>query len=116
MLACLGQYACSPDGQKLTGQWQAVAFYENGKSVLVPLDSVVLKLDEQAGYLFRSLGQYSESGNYQLTGSYLFLSDTTVRPVQQHTLKILYLSTDSLKLEMSKAGKAQVLFFARLPK
>ncbi len=116
MLACCcSQIACTFDQNQLAGNWQAVAFYENGKTRNVPLDSVVISLDNQGGYQFRSQGFYQESGSYRISASYLFLTDTSVRPALQHTVKVLDVSDDSLKIEMSSADKTQVLFFARRP-
>lgn len=113
LVVCLGMTACTLEQEKLIGQWQAVAFYENGKTLTVALDSVALHINENEGYEFRGQGKYQELGTYRLAANYLFLTDTSVRPVQEHTLKILFLSTDSLKIEMKKENKAQVLFFER---
>ncbi|MBL7774388.1 MAG: hypothetical protein JNK89_00205 [Saprospiraceae bacterium] len=111
---CAGQTACTPDKNLLVGHWQAVAFYENGKTHQAPLDAVALDLDANGGYQFRSQGQYLESGAYRLNAAYLFLRDTTAQPAQEHRLKVLHVSADSLKIEMRQGDAVQVLFFARL--
>ena len=107
------QSGCTVDPNKLTGTWQAVAFYENGKTVSAPLDSVRLHLAVNAGYEFRSQGFYQESGSYRVAASYLFLEDTTVVPKKERTVKVLFLSSDTLKIEMKQSGNRQVLFFKR---
>lgn len=107
---------CTVDKAKLSGRWQATAFYENGQSLNVPLDSVRLELTQENRYDFQSLGFYRESGPYSISERYLFLTDTTADPIGDHTLKILYLSDDSLKVRMrSTGGNEQVLFFVRIP-
>lgn len=107
--------ACALDQHTLAGQWQAVAFYENGHTVHTALDSVALHLTPEGGYEFRSQGYYRESGNYRVSANYLFLTDDTATPPKEHVVKVLYLSADSLKLQMSNDKKEQVLFFARVP-
>ncbi|MCB0534085.1 MAG: hypothetical protein H6574_05210 [Lewinellaceae bacterium] len=110
---CLMHPGCTVDPNKLTGTWQAVAFFENGKTVSAPLDSVRLYLTNNAGYAFKSQGYYQEAGSYRVAASYLFLEDTTVVPKKERTVKVLYLSSDTLKIEMKKSGNRQVLFFKR---
>lgn len=107
------QSGCAVDPNKLTGSWQAVAFFENGKTVSAPLDSVRLHLTENAGYEFKSQGFYQEAGSYRVAASYLFLEDTTVVPKKERTVKVLFLSSDTLKIEMKLSGNRQVLFFKR---
>lgn len=106
--------SCELKVSQLSGSWQAVAFYEDGQSSSVPLDSVSLSLEPSAGhYRFRSIGRYEESGPLRLEGRYLFLTDTTVLPAQHRTLRVLFLSDDTLKLLMSAEGKEQVLFLGK---
>lgn len=104
---------CAPQEHELAGEWQAVAFYEDGKTVPTKLDSVALRLTPEGGYEFRSQGLYRESGNYHCSMFYLFLTDTLAQPVKEHTIKVLYVSADSLKIRMSNADREQVLFFTR---
>ena len=110
---CLAPAACAVDPQDLTGRWQAVAFYTNGQSVDTALDSVQFHLTADKRYTFQSQGFYEEAGHYRLSASYLFLSDTTIKPVVEKTVRILYLSPDSLKIEMKMGSDRQVLFFKR---
>ena len=104
---------CTLQESDLPGRWQAVAFYQNGRRVQTPLDVVALDLLPDGRYQFQSQGLYRENGTYHLSMFYLFLTDTTVQPAKEHTVKILYLSADSLKIRMQEAGKEQVLFFRR---
>ena len=104
---------CVPDPDLLPGKWQAAAFYEQYKNVQTPLDSVSLRLTAEGGYEFRSLGYYREAGSYRVSGSYLFLTDTTRQPNKEHTVKVLHLSADSLKVLMADGKKRQVLFLAK---
>lgn len=113
LATCWMPSGCSVDPNKLAGTWQAVAFFENGKSVSTALDSVRLHLAKNAGYEFRSQGFYQEAGSYRIAASYLFLEDTTVVPKKERTVKVLFLSSDTLKIEMKQAGNRQVLFFKR---
>ncbi|MBK9338492.1 MAG: hypothetical protein IPM98_18940 [Lewinellaceae bacterium] len=78
-----------------------------------PLDSVSLRLTAEGGYEFRSLGYYREAGSYRVSGSHLFLTDTTRQPNKEHTVKVLHLSADSLKVLMADGKKRQVLFLAK---
>ncbi len=105
--------ACALKEEDIAGQWHASAFYENGQTLAVPLDSVKLLLKPDGGYEFRSLGFYRESGQYRVSIRYLFLTDTTEQPEVEHVLKVLYVSEDSLKIRMNQNGKEQVLFFAK---
>ncbi|MBK8969365.1 MAG: hypothetical protein IPM36_22400 [Lewinellaceae bacterium] len=79
----------------------------------MPLDSVRLQLTENAGYVFKSQGFYQEAGSYRVAASYLFLEDTTVVPNKERTVKVLFLSSDTLKIEMKLSGNKQVLFLKR---
>jgi len=108
-----GFLACSPDPAYLPGKWKAAAFFENRRRVEMPLDSVALTLTPDGGYEFRSIGYYRESGPYRLAGAYLYLTDTTDTPQREHTVKILHVSPDTLKLLMQSGDKRQVLFFSK---
>jgi len=111
VLACL--LGCSPDPSLVPGTWKAVAFFEDRLRVDTPLDSVSLALSPKGGYQFRSIGYYLESGPYRLSGTYLYLTDTTDTPHREHTVKILHVSPDTLKVLMRSGEKRQVLFFAK---
>lgn len=106
--------SCTLNVKQLEGQWRAVAFYEEGQSSPAVLDSVALVLEPGVGrYQFRSIGRYRESGPLRVEGEHLFLTDTTVQPAQGRTLRVLFLSDDTLKLLMSAGGKEQVLFLKK---
>lgn len=105
--------SCAFHENDIAGDWQAAAFYENGRSRTVKLDSVILRLSPEGGYEFRSQGFYREAGSYRVSVRYLFLTDTTQKPAKEHIVKVLYLSADTLKIRMSHDTKEQVLFFAR---
>jgi len=111
LLFLMSASACTIDEQKLGGTWQAVAFFENGKSVNLPLDSVQLKLLTSHVYQYRSIGLYTEAGYWESTVNYLLLTDTTSTNKTQRLIKVVYQSNDSLKLKMEQDGKEQVLFF-----
>ena len=113
MLVLAAVAACTIQEKDIAGQWQATAFYENGQTLTVPLDSVKLVLTPEGGYAFSSLGFYRESGTYRVSIRYLFLTDTTVQPAVEHILKVLYVSEDTLKIRMSRQGQEQVLFLAK---
>lgn len=114
VLGALSLAACGLGSAPITGRWQAVAFYENGQSQAVPLDSVRLELTPENGYTFQSLGFYRESGPYRMSARFLFLTDTTATPHQEHTIKVLDLFGDTLKIQMRRQNQEQVLFFARI--
>lgn len=105
--------ACSLDVNLLTGTWKAVALYEDGQLLSAPLDSVALVFSGNGQYEFRSVGFYREAGPFRAAGKHLFLTDTTENPPNEHALKVLFASSDTLKLEMRKNGKEQVLFLAK---
>ncbi|MCK6694484.1 MAG: hypothetical protein L6Q97_20600 [Thermoanaerobaculia bacterium] len=106
-------FSCSLHEKDVAGEWRAVAFFENGRSLATNLDSVSLRLSPEGGYEFRSQGFYRESGSYRVSVRYLFMTDTTQTPVKEHIVKVLYLSSDTLKIRMSYDNKEQVLFLAR---
>ena len=101
------------DPALLPGEWQAVAFYEKGQSLAVPLDSVRLSFSNDAGYEFRSVGFYREHGPFRASGNTLFLTDTTTKPAREHIVEVLFLSADSLKIRMQKKDAEQVLFLKK---
>ncbi len=106
--------SCTLNVKQLEGNWQASAFYEEGQSSSVALDSVALVLEPaKQRYEFRSMGRYRESGPLRVEGKHLFLSDTTVQPAQSRALRVLFLSEDTLKLLMSAGGEEQVLFLKK---
>lgn len=105
--------SCNVDTRLLSGTWKATSFYQNGKTVHVPLDSVELSFAENGQYRFRSVGFYKEEGPYRASGQYLFLTDMTASPPREHTLSVLFLSNDSLKIGMKKDTSEQVLFFKK---
>ena len=107
--------ACTLDTKQLQGVWKPVALYENGQSLAAPLDSVALHFSPENGqYEFRSIGFYREAGPFRVSGKYLFLTDTTEKPAQEHVLKVLFLSADTLKIQMKKAEREQVLFLKKI--
>ena len=106
--------SCTLNVKQLEGRWRAVAFYEEGQSLPAALDSVALVLEPSAHrYTFRSMGYYRESGPLRVEDKHLFLTDSTVQPAQGRTLRVLFLSDDTLKLLMSADGKEQVLFLKK---
>ena len=105
---------CSVDKRQLEGAWRAVAFYENGQKVITPLDSVSLHFSPVGTYVFRSMGHYYEAGYFKTSLRYIILQDTTeIQMTPDRTIAVQYLSKDTLKLEMGKNGKMQVLFMVR---
>jgi hypothetical protein len=106
--------ACTVDRGALSGRWQAVALYEDGQNTATPLDSVSLFFSEDGTYSFRSIGFYREAGYFHTNLRYLTLRDTTAETATEHTLAVQHLSDDTLKLEMGKNGKSQVLFLCKL--
>lgn len=105
--------ACSLDTKQLNGVWKPVALYEKGQSLAAPLDSVGLVFAENGHYEFRSIGFYREAGPFRLDGKLLFLTDTTQTPAKERVVKILFLSADTLKIQMKKAEREQVLFLKK---
>jgi hypothetical protein len=105
--------ACETEIIKLDGQWRLFAFYENGKDVSAPLDSVAISFSADGRYEFRTIGFYREAGPFRVSDNFLFLTDTTEHPAKERILKILFLSTDTLKLQMAKGEREQVLFLTK---
>jgi hypothetical protein len=106
-------FSCNPDKGKLIGSWQAVAYYEMGQSIATQLDSVRITFSPSGDYTFKSIGYYEESGQYRLSGKYLFLRDTSAKNPEEHALKLEFLSADSLKIGMEFNGKKQTVFFLK---
>lgn len=105
---------CAVDDKTLAGTWKAEAFYENGQTANLSIDSVTLMIGSDYRYEFRSQGFYKEAGTWKTAVNYLFFTDTTVQPAQERMLKVLYQSNDSLKLRMERNGAEQVLFLGRI--
>lgn len=105
--------ACELDITRLHGSWKAVAYYQNGQSLEAPLDSVGLVFAPTGQYEFRTIGFYREKGPFRVSGTRLFLIDTTEQPAKEHVLNVLFLSSDTLKIQMKKGGHEQVLFFKK---
>lgn len=108
-------FSCTVDQHKLSGTWQAVAYYEAGQAVNTPLQAVRLSFDNNGNYNFKSIGFYEEAGQYRVAGKFLFLRDTTVPNPVERAIKVQYLSNDSLKIGMEADGKRRVVFFGKLP-
>lgn len=106
--------ACGLDINLLEGQWQAIAFYENGQDAPAPLDSIAISFWADSHYEFRTIGFYREAGPFRVADSFLFLTDTTAKQPKERALKILFLSADTLKLQMERAGQGQVLFLKKI--
>ena len=106
--------ACNIEEAQLGGSWQALQFYENGQSSKVPLNEVKLTISPNNRYQFQSLGMYSEAGKWRCASNYLILKDTTANPPSERMLKVLYQSTDSLKIRMERNGVEQVLFLGKI--
>jgi hypothetical protein len=105
--------ACRLDERTLQGDWQAVAFFENGQRREIDLSPVKLRFSGGRHYTYESIGLYREEGNYRSSMHYLFLTDTSRTPPVEHIVKVLYLSPDSLKMRMQQDSAEQVLWLAR---
>jgi hypothetical protein len=111
----LSAMACTADPEQLAGHWQAVAFFENGQTVAVALDSVRLILHPGGHYHFKSLGEYSEAGRWRSSVRYLLLTDTTDgAELRERALQVQVVTTDTLKLMMKQQGKTQLLFLKNI--
>lgn len=106
--------SCTIEESQLSGSWQAVQFYENGQSTNVPLNEVKLTFSPNNLYQFQSMGFYSEAGKWRCASNYLILKDTTANPPTERMLKVLYQSSDSLKIRMDRNGAEQVLFLGKI--
>lgn len=106
-------HSCAPDPNLLDGAWHISGYYQDGQSIAASLDSVSLIFLPDQAYKFHSTGFYQETGKYRTSGSYLFLLDSTAKEPKERALKILFLSHDSLKIEMRRDSVEQVLFFAK---
>ncbi len=114
VLSCF--LSCAVDESLLIGRWRATGYFENGQSIPVPLDSVLLEFTNENRYQFQTIGQYHEAGTYRTDLKYLFLKDSTKEgnaSSKERLLRILYLSQDSLKLLMGADGKDLVLLLGR---
>jgi hypothetical protein len=106
--------SCNIEESQLSGSWQALQFYENGQSSKAPLNEVKLTFSPNNRYQFQSIGLYSESGKWRCASNYLILKDTTANPPTERMLKVLYQSSDSLKIRMDLNGAEQVLFLGKI--
>lgn len=111
-LLCLA--SCTPDVRLLEGSWKIAGYYRAGQSIAAPVDSVGLVFHPDQTYEFRTMGFYRERGAFRTSGSYLFLLDSTRNEAQERALKILYLSEDSLKLEMKRDSLEEIVFWGKV--
>jgi hypothetical protein len=111
VLVCL--VSCNIDPKKLEGNWQATAFYQDGQSVSVPLDSVGLSFGADGSYTFRTIGFFRESGTFQTSGKYLILQANMLASTPDKRVLIDFLDEKTLKIKMNSAGKVQHLFLER---
>jgi hypothetical protein len=112
-LLLLSLTGCSLDQDALHGEWLATGFYKNGQAAELPPDSVRLGFYPEGTYRFSSIGFYREAGHFRTSMHYLLLTDTSTQPPQDHILKVLFLSEDTLKLRMERGGEDQQLVLVK---
>jgi len=107
MLSC---FACGSgiDETLLHGTWQAVSLEENGQPGKADLSQTQFIFRPTGGYEYRSSINYKEIGTYYLDGKFLVSKDTLQEGIAK-SVKIEFLSSDSLLFNMNNGGIPQLL-------
>ncbi len=105
-----GIIACGSGVDKtlLYGTWQAVSLEENGQPGTTDLSETRFIFDASGHYEYRSNINYKEQGTYFLDGKFLISKDTLQKAIPK-SVKIEYLSADSLLFNMNSNGIPQLL-------
>ena len=106
----LGIFACGSNLDKtlLHGTWQAVSLLENGQPGTTDLSETQFIFRPTGHYEYRSNINYKEQGTYYLDGTFLVSRDT-LQAAMPKSVKIEYLSADSLLFNMNSNGIPQLL-------
>jgi len=109
-LLILGILACgsSLDKTLLHGTWQAVSLQENGQPGTTDLSETQFIFQPSGQYEYRSNINYKEQGTYYLDGKFLVSKDT-LQEAMPKSVKVEYLSADSLLFNMNSNGVPQLL-------
>ncbi len=97
------------DETLLHGKWQGADWLIEGKSANLDVKSIAFEFDQDANYSAKYAAQL-EKGSYRLSGRKLY---TTAEGDQEKVVKIIYLSTDSLKMDMNRAGRNEVMVLVK---
>jgi len=96
------------DKTLLHGTWQAVSLEENGKPGTTDLSNTQFIFRPTGQYEYRSNINYKEQGTYYLDGKFLVSKDT-LQSAMPKSVKIEFLSADSLLFNMNSNGIPQLL-------
>ncbi len=110
LLIMYSVYACGSglDKTLLHGTWQAVSLVENGQPGKTDLSQTQFIFLPTGGYEYRSSINYKEQGTYFLDGKFLVSKDTLQEAIAK-SVKIEFLSSDSLLFNMNSNGVPQLL-------
>lgn len=110
LLLLLNTYACGSglDKTLLHGTWQAVSLVENGQPGKTDLSQTQFIFQPNGQYEYQSNINYKEQGSYYLDGKFLVSKDT-LQPAMPKSVKVEYLSADSLLFNMNSNGIPQLL-------
>jgi len=110
LLFLFGVSACGSGVDKtlLHGTWQAVSLEENGASSELDLSQTQFIFRPTGQYEYQSNIKYKESGTYYLDGKFLVSKDTLQEAIAK-SVKIEFLSSDSLLFNMNSNGVPQLL-------
>ncbi len=103
-------YACGSglDKTLLHGTWQAVSLEENGQPGKTDLSQTQFIFRPSGQYEYQSNINYKEKGTYYLDGKFLVSKDTLQKAMAK-SVRIEYLSADSLLFNMNSNGIPQLL-------
>jgi len=96
------------DKTLLHGTWQAVSLTENGQPGTTDLSQTQFVFHPSGTYEYRSNINYQEQGTYFLDGKFLVSRDT-LRTAIPKSVKVEFLSADSLLFNMNSNGIPQLL-------
>jgi len=103
-------YACGSGVDKplLYGKWQAVSLTENGNPAKTDLSETHFEFKSNGQYKYQSNINYKEEGTFYLDGKFLVSRDTLKESIPK-SVKVEYLSADSLLFNMNNGGIPQLL-------
>ena len=103
-------YACGSGVDKtlLYGKWQAVSLTENGKLEKKDLSETHFVFQSNGQYKYQSNINYKEEGTFYLDGKFLVSRDTLKESIPK-SVKVEYLSPDSMLFNMNNGGIPQLL-------
>lgn len=104
-------FSCSSENEnvKLYGNWQGISWEVNGKASGLKASNLTFDFNVDDSYELNFETQ-QEKGAYKLKGSKLY---TTEKGKQQKVVGVSFVGTDTLEMDMNRAGDEELLVLVR---